>query len=330
MKLFTKRLIIFFLFPFLLVTVFDLWLRNENSTYKEKYLGLIKAKDSVQVLILGASGALRGVDPTQFKEFDAYNLANGGQEFYFSKRLTIKAIDNGVSNLKYVFISINYMSLFKSSQGIQNKWSYYGNGVKYKDESYFLSNISPFLWGYTPLYSISMAKNKILKVIKNEHNNFYLDQNHENKMTKGYLVQSANANMIKRDTSNFNKGTYQQKMKKYTESKNSERDSVTLDLENFIIYLKSHNITPILFSPPTYREFNKYYEKEQLRRNSFDLNKICNHYNIEHWDYMNDSRFILEDFRNEDHLGAKGSQKFSNILSNRLSDYDQTHIKICN
>jgi len=112
MKKFIIKTIILSSLVFIIIAGFDIWLRNKNSSYKQKYNGLIEAKDSVQVLFLGNSHATYGIDPMQFDNFYAYNLANVNQSIYFDKRLTLKAIKNGVINLKFVFISIDYHSLY--------------------------------------------------------------------------------------------------------------------------------------------------------------------------------------------------------------------------
>ena len=163
MKAFLKNVAVFLLIPLLVVVTIDLWLRSINSLYKEKYEGLLKKKDFIEVLILGNSYAHYGVDPNQFT-FYAYNLANVGQSIYFDKRLTLRVLDD-LPKLKYVLISIDYHSLSFSSQEARNYWSYYGHGLKYKDLSYFKADLSPFLFGYTPLISLSLIKKSLIKYI---------------------------------------------------------------------------------------------------------------------------------------------------------------------
>lgn len=65
-----------------------------------------------------------------------------------------------MTELKYVLISVDYHSLYFSSQKIRDDWSYFGNGVKYKDKSYFAQNLSPSLFGYTPKIAISSRRNE--------------------------------------------------------------------------------------------------------------------------------------------------------------------------
>ena len=64
-----------------------------------------------------------------------------------------------MKKLKYVLISLDYHSLYFSKQrGERNIWSYYGNGIKYPNENYFKANLSPLIFGYSPLISYSLIK----------------------------------------------------------------------------------------------------------------------------------------------------------------------------
>ena len=125
----------------------DFYLTNMNSLYKKKAEGLKKEAHEVEILILGNSQAARGVNPNYFTDY-AFNIANAGQSIYFDKELTLQNIE-ALEKLKYVFISLDYNSLYFSSQrGERNIWSYYGNGIKHPSEDYNKADISPFLFGY--------------------------------------------------------------------------------------------------------------------------------------------------------------------------------------
>lgn len=255
MKKFIIKTIILSSLIFIVIAGFDIWLRNKNSSYKEKYNGLIEAKDSVQALFLGNSHATYGIDPMQFDNFYTYNLANVSQSIYFDKRLTLKAIKNGVINLKFVFISIDYHSLYFSSQGIRNIWSYYGNGIKYKNDSYIYPNISYFLWGYTPLASIFILKKEILNRIKHPEINIdFVDV--EDAVDVRDHIRHGFFGLSGANNNSFIKKKSIRKTKIFPEPKNSERAEVIRDLEDFISQLQDFKITPILFACPTYKSYN--------------------------------------------------------------------------
>ncbi len=320
MKKFIYKLILFSILPLLFILSFDLFLRNMNTLHTAKYDGLMKIKKDVEVIFLGNSHANYSINPYYFKNFNTYNLANVGQKIYFDKRLLKKAINDGVSNLKYVFISVDYHSLYKSTQGVRNVWTYYSNGIKYKEQDYTKEIISPFLWGYTPRVSFSHLKKAILRKIYSD--DFSIDFDVEKGVdTKDSLINGF-IGLSGQNKKAFNEKNYKLRAKVFTEDiLKSERREVIKDLKSFIVFLKNNNIEPILFSSPTFNEYNKFLDSATIARNKNDINSICKEFDIQYWRYTEDMRFLKKDFYDQDHLNKKGAVKFSTILNLRLLDY---------
>jgi len=322
MKKFINNLILFLVLPFLFVLCFDLYLRNIDTSYTAKYDGLMNIKKEINVLFLGNSHTNYAISPSQFKDFNVYNLANVDQLIYFDKRLAIKAINDGVSNLKYVFISVDYHSLFLSSQGIRNAWSYYANGIRYKNQNYIKERIYPFIWGYTPKVSISLLTKDFLRrmLYGNSVIHFEVEKdiNIKEQLCNGFIGFEGS------DSLSFNSFKYKNRANQFREdTTKSERLEVIKDLNSFILFLKNKNIEPILFSSPTFNDYNEYLDKNQIARNLKDIDKICKQHNIKYWRFNEDIRFSKEDFHNQDHLNKKGALKFSVILNSKLKEYDK-------
>lgn len=324
MKKFLIKFLYLLILPVLFVLIFDVWLRNQSSSYSVKFNGLIEKKDSVEVLILGNSHANYGVDPTAFEAYYAYNLANVAQKLYFDEHITEKALRKGLPALKFVFISIDYHSLHTQRQGKREIWSYYGNGVKFKDDTYFLANLSPLLWGYTPQVALALVKKKIKNRIRYGSTpviDFDVEAGVDitDTVKKGFVGYSGQA------PSRFDVPHYTARTKIFREPENSPRTEVIANLEKFITRLQALNIEPILFSPPTYTEYNAFLDTALIRRNQRDIAQICTKYHVPYWDYMTDHRFTKADFYDMDHLNKKGAHKFSKMLSDRLSMYSAGH-----
>lgn len=322
MKIFFKNLILFSVIPLLLLIVIDCYLRNINTVYTAKYDGLMKIKDSVEVIFLGNSHANYGVDPSAFNNFKTYNLANVSQLIYFDRRLLEKVLSERVSNLKYVFISIDYHSLYSSDQGMRNVWTYYAYGIKYKNQNYTKEELSPFLWGYTPKVSISLIKKDIIRHFKygKIYNNFDVEDgvNIQDSLWNGFLGFTG------QDESLFNEEKFKARIEEFEEKRViNERQEIIDDLVGFIKYLRENGIKPILFTTPTYSEYNQYLNHATIIQNKVVINKICEEFKIQYWDYMKDSSFTKNDFFNPDHLNKNGAKKFSSILNNRLSKLDR-------
>ena len=307
MKHFIKQLMLFLSLPVVFILLSDAWLRHASSLYKQKINGLQQDKDSIEVLILGNSHATYGVDPKQFSLF-TYNLANSGQTFYFDKRLTLSYI-NRLRHLRFVFISADYHSLYSTTQGERDKWLYYASGLKYKDRSYFLENISPFLFGYGPKLSFSLMRRELKKKLTKRHK-----KDADILMYKGYLP------MIEK-VSTFDQKAYKKRAKTTTNMilKSVEKNEIIEDLDEFIIFLKSRNITPILFAAPTFKDYNVFLDSHIIQQNEADIHLLCKKYRVEYWNYSADSSFKKQDFFNCDHLNTIGAVKFSNMLNDRLN-----------
>ncbi len=305
---FIKKIFVVLLFFMLITSVFDIWLRSQKLSYAAKYEGLIKAKDKVELIILGNSHANYGVNPSVFKNIYAYNLANVSQKIYQDKRIILKALSEyKFPKLKYVMINVDYHSLIYSSQEQRNLWSYYDLGIKYKDENYLLPNLSPFLWGYKPKVTFSFLEKHFRKKQK------YLDSeygvNPHSSYIKGFLAFEGT------DNSRFNNKAYKERVASWKEDiNNSERKEIVQDLRELITTLKNKGIKPILFSNPTYKDYNMFLDKNIINRNNHDISIICDEFKIKYLDFMIDKHFTKEHFYNEDHLNSKGAKLFTQMI----------------
>jgi hypothetical protein len=288
-----------------------------NSLYKEKLNGVHNHKNSIQMLVLGNSHANYGVDPNVFSVY-AYNIANVNQSLYFDKRLTLKILPE-LPNLKYVLINIDYHSLYFSSQGIFDIWSYYGYKIKYKNTSYLLANISPFLFGYTPLAAKAIITRHFYNKWKYK-NEKIIDFDVEEGVNLTDSIQKGFISYEKHNPELFNYQLYKSRADFFnsivTESK--EENEVIADLTNFIRTLKSKGITPVIFSCPTYSEYNALLMDSIKNQNNKVIDSICQSLQVRYLDFSNASGFDKIDFYNCDHLNKAGAKKFSTMLNDSI------------
>lgn len=322
MKALAIGLIRFAIFPILFILCFDMYLRSLDSSYSAKYEQLMELNDKIDVLVLGNSHATFGVDPRNMPDFNVFNLANGNQHIYFDKRLTEKAISEGVDSLDYVLISTDLHSLFNSTQGNRNIWSYYKNGIKYKNERYLKADLSPFIWGYTPFVSMKFLNRDLRARIFGGDQLRLCDL--DNTIDRSIPLYNGSFMLKGTDESKFSEEELQKKIKVFREDTlRSERKEVLQDLTGFIEYLQDKGIQPILFSAPTYTEFNELVDPNQIKRNKRDIDYLCTTYDLDYWRFEEDPRFHKEDFHDADHLNSAGAAKFSRILNERLKTYDE-------
>lgn len=74
MSKFLIKIALFLLLPILIILVSDIYLRNKNTLYKEKFNGAIENSEHIKILVLGNSHANYGVDPRGFKKY-AFNIS---------------------------------------------------------------------------------------------------------------------------------------------------------------------------------------------------------------------------------------------------------------
>ena len=318
MKDFLKKGILFLMPIVVIVGIFDLYLRQRPSLYKVKIDGI---NSEIQQLVMGNSHAHYAVDPKQFS-LSTYNLAHQGQSLYFDRRICEK-YRNQMPNLKRVLISVDFHSFSFSSQGIANEWSYYAHGIKYKDDSYLLANLSPFFWGYTPVVSISYLKKDLTNWVKYRGQN-YIQYDVETGVNLLDSIHNGFLPYTGQDKSLMTEIACKRRAQKFNNrvKNTTEKAEIVEDLKGFIKYLQAENIKIVLFASPTYTVHNKFRNPKYLSENRTVINKLCSDFSIPYWDYSASNEFDLSDFYNNDHLNRKGAEKFSKMLNSRLNELD--------
>lgn len=316
MNKFLRKVLIFLIMPVIFILLADTYLRNKNSLYKEKYRGVVTNKEKVQILILGNSHANYGVDPAGFDDY-AYNLANVNQSFYFDKRITLKVL-NELEHLKYVLISADYHSLHFSSQGARNAWSYFGNGIRYKNEDYLFEQLSPSLFAYSPKVTLSFLKRDIVNLLN--HNgkgvNFPVQKGVDllDTVNQGFIGYTGS------DYHSFNKKKYKERATVFNEKvkNNEELADVQHDLEDFIELLQKKRIIPVLYTTPTFSDYNEFLDSLLVKKEKNRFQNLSKKYEVPYWDFMDSDIFQKEMFYDEDHLNKRGAFKFASILNDSL------------
>ncbi len=99
---------------------------------------------------------------------------------------------------------------------------------------------------------------------------------------------------------------------------------VLSDLHQFIRFLKELNIRPILFSSPTYREYNRHLESAQTARNLHDASEryvVSMTSPTGGTTAMNSSRAMISSTPITS--ASKVQPKFSRILDERLGEWSE-------
>jgi hypothetical protein len=120
---FSTKLLIFLIPIFIILGFFELGLRGIPNSYNTKRAYYENQLDTIEILVLGSSQALEGINP-EFFERKGFNLSNVSQSFYYDSQLTLKYIDQ-MKRLKCVIITVSYFSLWYQIYDIKESWRDY-------------------------------------------------------------------------------------------------------------------------------------------------------------------------------------------------------------
>jgi hypothetical protein len=107
-----------------------------------------------------------------------------------------------------------------------------------------------------------------------------------------------------------------------------ERPSIREDtyqvMVEIIQYLQLHNIQPVLFTPPYYEEYTKYYlqnSPDSIDHMQAMMSKLEREFDIIHYDFSQNPEYAsnIQLFKDADHLNRCGKQLFSQTLYDSLA-----------
>lgn len=258
--------------------------------------------DSIEVLVLGSSQMVHGVNPDYFS-MKGFNLSNVSQTLFYDSRITLRYLDR-MPKLKYALINISYFSFGEQLIDGREAWrDYY----------------------YSQYWNIDYPEIEKMD-IKKYSKTFLYTPTH----AFGYFLKGFHVNLIENyDRSGFSKVDTIEKS--YGDSTGYIRVQTHEDcyqekrvaenqkyVEELIVELKKRNITPVIITPPVLETYSKFVNKEKVKRNTEIVNRICKKYNCRYFDYFSDKRFVQSDFCDNDHLNVVGAEKFSRVIDKEI------------
>jgi hypothetical protein len=270
------------------------------NSYNTKRKQLETQLDSIQVLVLGSSESLYGINPSFF-DVKGYNLSNISQSIFYNTHITLKYIDKMYA-LKYVLIEIGDFSLnTQLIDGIEAWRDYYYAqfwGIRYPEIPITDFKLYSKIILYTPSYSRELLlSGTTYSLVKDYKLNGWAF----NDTSNNAITDSATTVTFERHTKPFPKRVIE--------------NYKTLEL--LITELEKRNIIPVIYTPPVY---STYYNRANPQRDSTTKTVLglCLKYHLKYYDYFKDDRFHRIDFKDCDHLDFIGAEKFSKILNNDI------------
>ena len=259
---------------------------------------------SIEVLFLGSSHTLNGVNPKLISK-KVFNLAFGGQPISIDYYLLNKYI-NQMPHLKTVFIEVSPHRFYYDFD--TTDWNGYIYSILY-DINYKVKLLS--LSNYSFLFSnFEFYRSKIIdyynpyspKYIINDCG--YIENNFEGEFLK-----------LKFDSLKIYK-SFQMKHDFSDKNKIRLNDSF---LEKLILRCKNKGVKVVFLSTPLYNNYLKNIPIKTKKEVGKLVDKYISEFGIIEFDYSGSKKFNRYDFRDEDHLNPNGAKKFSKILDSIIN-----------
>ena len=301
-KLYFK--IVTFLLPVILVWGgLEYFYKTTETNYTFKHKKIIESYNHLEVLVLGNSHALFGINPTYFEK-NTFNAANISQSLYFDELILEKHI-NSLPKLKVIILTISYFSLSQQDNSTEDLWRKYF----YKQQ---MNLTVPIVSNYNiKNYSLALSRrfNKSLELIKEYIKKGTVLSCDE----KGYGLQDA-TNIVKDKESISHIIANKHENHSLDFSANKKR------LQRIITVCKQRGIDVFLVEMPVYKT---YYELLDFQKKQ-KIISVCNELsqknkNVSYIKLSQHPLFQDSDLRDADHLTNKGAEKCSKLIDSIIN-----------
>jgi hypothetical protein len=260
-------------------------LRSMPNSYLLKQRALAAKVADVEVLVLGASEALQGLDPSQMGAA-AFNLANVGQDLYCDRAL-LEAWLPRLPRLRVVVIPVSYPSLEFSLAASPEAWraSFYRLFMG-------LPRQVPAPWGDLRDHS-ALLLYQPLPALRFAWGGFKGDapsMSAEGFQALAEVDEEELELKINAITGRKRVAYHHSTMRPEQRSKNSA------ELQAMLAMLASRRIRAVLLRPPVSEAYADACDRQRLAADQIELGLLATAFGVPYRDYFRDKRFALADF----------------------------------
>ena len=326
MRKFLLKLSVFTVLLLAVLVLFEIGFRQKPTIFKNKYDGLSQHVGEIEVLVLGHSHAMEGVDPREF-DLKTYNMAVGLQNIYYDDYVFSKFVDR-MDSLKFVIVASSFFHFYNTLPELEKLTGEdHFNMVKY--HMYFgLDSIKgKHINNIDPTCNLEIFSNPTASYLK---------------MFKHYLTGQPWRPEVRQELEVI-------KQQGYLDGTDIVRSEQFLD-DDGVMMVKAH--TPQRTSTPEFELTGNYYLYEDIVKrcqakgvevaivlfptwhtyyegvDSFQLDgtrrmmqMLEEEYgNCHVWDHFADTRFEASDFQDATHLNRYGAIKMGRILNEEVLD----------
>lgn len=296
MKLFLKKTALFALIILVALMAMELAVRAipNDYAYKNAYLSQHAAK--IELLSLGSSHGLQGIDPAYFSK-KAFNDAHSSQSISYDYQIWNK-FKHSLTNLEVLILPISYFSFFSDlsesveSWRIKNYAIYYDLGPQPVKAMLEVYNQTP--------YSIAlMVFNAVLG-----KTNLSID-------TGGFPLKDPKPSDL------VTSGIAAAARHTHEDAHNLEKNIAYLS--SILDDCRAMGVDVVLITTPTTHHYHDLLDEGQLSLMYASLDALlAADDNLAYYDFLKDDRFVDADFHDADHLSRAGAEKLSRILNDLI------------
>jgi hypothetical protein len=300
MKIFLKNSITY-LFPILVLGIIsEILLRNIPNDYSLKKAYLDRNARNIEVLYLGNSHVLYGINP-KYSKYKSYNTAYVSQSLDFDLAILNK-YKNKWKNLNCIVLPIDYLTFNLKLEKSLEAWRIKNYAL------YFNIHKNDF-------YNLEIVQNKLeVNIIRLKE--YYI--NKESITTVNNLGYATNYTF-------FNKQNLQ------TSGEVSSKRHIAIGSEYFeenllhfkaiLNFAEQRKVKVLLVSLPAHKTYTERLNNNILMK-SINIAKASSieNKNVFFKDFMNDTSFLQNDFYDADHLNEIESKKLTKIMDSILAE----------
>ncbi|MEQ1875126.1 MAG: hypothetical protein ABL958_00675 [Bdellovibrionia bacterium] len=304
---FLKRFLIFSLPVLVCGATLEFKLSGIENSYRYKVQLLKQAAPEIETLVFGTSHAYYDFNPKEFKS-PGFNLANTSQSTVVDAQLFEKHLE-ALPKLKTVVLNISYFSFEYRLYGELDDYREYFSIREFGipgDGGWFshldLRRVS-WLAAYGPTVTRRLARTGFTENLASEVNErgwFDSSKSQQYRMPVTAEAGRARANY---HTSTLKAG--------YAE-RNLEAISRTVKRA------RERGVQVLLTQAPASKTYYEHLDPRALKRFDSYIETLRTGLGLPYHDFLRDSRFVLEDFHDNDHLNATGASKFSRIFDEEI------------
>lgn len=293
---------------FLLIEVILLFLPNDISIKREYLENHI---NDIDVLFIGHSHVENGINPKLISK-RAYNFGSGGRNIKYDSELMKRYIPQ-MRNLKLVVFPIGY----------EFQYLNFNHYCLKKNET------SDLCWGLNSTYRCIYMKYDHIPYDTKSY--FYWSEILNSKLDHWRRFIGSTADLPKETDfyrgwhplTDKNKEWAQQQLPIEVNIGTIEAEAALTEsvvcLNEIAEVCQRYNIHLLLVTFPCYKTFQEHTTEAGMKRMFAYVESVKQKYpNIFYKNYMDDKRFIADDFYNSSHLSANGANKFSIILRSEI------------